>query len=111
MSQTFHQFISERGFDRFRSGLEARFTAHGLSYRIVYSESAPVPSLLVRLENQERLGEVCVWETGRCELTASSVADGQFKDEHFVLPSADGFHEHLAAIFRYVAKRDLSPAA
>ena len=44
---TFHQFISERGFDRFRPGLEARFVAHGLNYRIVYSESAPFPSLLV----------------------------------------------------------------
>ena len=110
MSQTLHQLISERGFDRFRDGLEARFKAHGLSYRIYYSESEYLPSLLVHLEDQERSGEVCVWESGHCNVTTGSLTDG-VKDRHVVLETAEGFHKQLADLFRYVAKRDLSSAA
>jgi hypothetical protein len=110
MSQTLHQLISERGFDRFRDGLEARFTAHGLSYRIYYSESAPLPSLLVRLEGQERCGEVCVWESGHCDVITASLTDGA-KDRHVVLEAAEGFHQQLADLFRYVTQTEFTPAA
>jgi len=110
MSQTLHQLISGRGFDRFRNGLEARFTAHGLSYRIYYSESAPLPSLLVRLEGRERSGEVCVWESGHCNITIGSLTDG-VKDRHVVLETAEGFHEQLADLFCHVTKSDYPPAA
>ena len=112
MPQSLHHLISERGFDSFRDGLEARFRAHSLIYRIYYSpEAAPLPSLLVRLENAERLGEVCVWESGHCDITAGSLADGETKDRHVVLETAEGFHEQLAALFLYVTKREWTHAA
>lgn len=106
MPQSIKHLISERGFESFRDGLEARFRAHRLSYDIHYSEGSPLPSLFVRLENAERVGEVCVWESGHCDITASSLADGETKDMHIVLETADGFNEQLAALFLYVTKRD-----
>ena len=111
MPQSLHQFISGRGFEQYRDGLEARFRAHGLSFRIYYSEGSPDPTLLVRLERDDRLGELCVWESGYCDFTAVSTEDGMFRDEHVVLVSADGFHERLATLFRYVAKRELDTTA
>jgi hypothetical protein len=110
MPQSLKHLISERGFDSFRDGLEARFRAHHLIYSIHYSEHSPLPSLLVRLENAECAGEVCVWESGHCDITAGSLADG-LKDRHVVLETADGFHEQLAALFLYVTKREWKPAA
>lgn len=107
MSQSLHQLISERGFDQYRDGLEARFRAHNVSFSIHYSEGTSDPTLLVRLESDDRLGEVCVWESGNCNFTAASTEEGQFRDEHVVLESPDGFHERLAALFRYVTKREL----
>lgn len=109
MSQSLHQLISERGFDRFRDGLEARFKVHRLDFTIHYSEASPVPSLLVRLENQERAGEICVWERGDCEMTVTSLADGNIRDKHTKLDSSDEFHELLAALFLYVAKDEWTP--
>ena len=111
MSHSLKHLISERGFDRFRDGLEARFKAHHLSFRIHYSESSPHPSLLVGLENAERLGEMCVWESGHCDITTGSLADGETKDRHVVLETAEGFHEQLAALFLYVTKREWTHAA
>jgi hypothetical protein len=111
MSQSLKHLISERGFDSFRDGLEARFRAHSLSFRIHYSEGSPLPSLLVCLENAERAGEVCVWESGHCDITAGSLADGEAKDRHVVLETAEGFHEQLAALFLYVTKREWTQAA
>lgn len=105
MPLSLKHLISERGFDSFRSGLEARFRANHLSFRILYSEDSPLPSLLVRLENAERLGEVCIWESGHCDITATSLADGKMKDNHVVLETAEGFHEQLSALFLYVTKR------
>jgi hypothetical protein len=102
MSHSLKHLISERGFDRFREGLEARFTANQLIFPVYYSEGSPLPSLLVALESTERLGEVCVWESGRCDTTVTSLADGKMKDKHVVLETAEGFHEQLAALFLYV---------
>jgi hypothetical protein len=110
MSQPLHQLISERGFDRYRPGLESRFKAHGLSFTIHYSKGSPLPSLRVRLENPERLGEVCVWESGHCDITTGSLSDGETRDRHVELDSADGFHEQLAALFLYVTKSEWTPA-
>ena len=103
MQKSLHYLISERGFDNFRDGLEARFRVNRLSFRIHYSEGSMLPSLLVRLENEERLGEVCVWESGHCDITTGSLVDGETVDRHVLLATADGFHEQLAALFLYVA--------
>ena len=111
MSQSLRHLISERGFDNFRDGLEARFKAHSLSFRIHYSKGSPVPSLLVCLENTERAGEVCVWESGHCDITAGSLADGEARDRHVVLKTAEGFDEQLASLFLYVTKREWTQAA
>ena len=107
MAESLHQFISGRGFDHYRDGLEARFRAHGLGFLIHYSEGLPDPILLVELSRDDRFGKICVWESGDCHFMAASTEDGMFRNEEVELWSSDGFHERLAALFRYVAKSDL----
>lgn len=110
MAETLQQLISERGFDRYRPGLESRFAAHGLIYRIRYSDVPLFPSIFVSLENQERAGEMIARESGHCDLTALSFSDRQFKDRHVVLESAEGFHEQLTGLFLYVTKGEWTPS-
>ena len=105
MPESLQHFISERGFDRFRPGLESRFKANRLDFNIQYSEGSPLPSLRVRLENAERIGEVCVWENGHCDITICLLCDGKMDDKHLVLESTESFHEHLAALFLYVTNK------
>jgi hypothetical protein len=111
MPQSLHHLICERGFDSFRDGLEARFKVHRLDFTIHYSEPSPIPSLLVRLENQERAGEICVWESGNCDMTVVSLTDGNFRAKHIKLDSSDGFHQQLAALFLFVSKNEWTPTS
>ena len=100
------ELISEKGFDRYREGLESRFRANRLVYSITYSEGSPDPSLRVRLEGKERIGEICAWESGHCDLHVAADAEEKIKSRHVKLEAEAGFHECLAAIFRYVVKRE-----
>lgn len=104
MPQMLQHLISGRGFDRYRSGLEARFATHGLNYSFYYSKGTPNPTLLVRLGNHERLGELCVWESGHCDLTVGSIHGSEQKYWHLVLDSEERFHEQLAAMFIFITK-------
>ena len=77
-----------------------------MSFRIHYSEGSPIPSLLVGFENNERQGEVCIWESGHCDIVATSLADNAINDKHVLVETAEGFHEQLAALFLFVTKRE-----
>ncbi len=106
MTETLQELIGARGFDRFREGLEARFGAHRLTYKIHYGETPPNSSLLVRLESKDRIGEVCAWESGDCEVQlADFQKDKAPKSAHHQLRSSTDFHDRVAEVFRYVAKR------
>jgi hypothetical protein len=106
MAETLQELIGARGFERFRQGLEARFDAHRLVYKIHYGETPPNSSLLVRLESKDRIGEVCAWESGDCDV---QIAEFQ-KDEvprivHHQLHAGSDFHVRLAEVFCFVAKQ------
>jgi hypothetical protein len=105
MPQSLQLLISGHGFEAFRPGLESRFRANLLSFRIHYSEGTSDPSLFVRLENSERAGELLVRESGHCDRTMCSFADGVFNDKHVVLKTAEDYHAELAALFLYVCGR------
>ena len=107
MPTTLHQLISEKKFEEFRDGLEAHFRANHLTFSVTYSEGSLNPSLYVRLEGAERLGDICAWEGGDCDLDVVVVSDGQMKSKHIKLASAEEFHDHLAALFRFVVNRQL----
>ncbi|HEY1719351.1 MAG TPA: hypothetical protein VGH42_13815 [Verrucomicrobiae bacterium] len=107
MSTSLHQLISEKEFDRYRDGFEARFRANHLAFSIKYSERSPNPSLYIRLEGPERIGDICVWESGDCDLNFTAFTDRQMKSKHIQLASADAFHNHLAALFRFLVNRQL----
>ena len=105
MSESIHQLISGRGFDSFLPGLQSRFRANRLAFSFHYSAGSPDPSLYIRLEGEQRLGDVCLWESGHCDLNVATVAEGTIRSQHFAEQSAPEFHKHLAALFRFVVGR------
>jgi hypothetical protein len=105
MIESLHRLISERGFDNFRSGLESRFRANGLTYIIRYGEP-PSFSLFVRLESKVRIGELCAWESGDCEVQMAEFEKEGVESVHCQLRSDQDFHEYLAEVFRFVVKRE-----
>lgn len=106
MIASLHQLISERGFDAFRPGLESRFRANRLAYTIHYGE-APSLSLFVRLESEERIGELCAWESGDCEVQLAVFKKEGIESVHHQLKSDQDFHSRLAEVFRFVAQKEL----
>jgi len=104
MTETLHRLIGEKGFERFRRGLESRFNAHRLSYTIQYGETPPNSSLFVRLESDTRIGEICAWESGNCDISlADQQTDDGIKDKHYELRDSNDFHQRLAEMIRCVA--------
>jgi len=107
MVESLHRLISDRGFDAVRSGLESRFHASGLAYTIRYGEP-PSFSLFIRLESGERIGEVCAWESGDCEVQLAEFKKEGIGAMHYELKSDQDFHTRLAEVFRFVAKKELA---
>lgn len=109
MIESLHRLISERGFDAFRNGLESRFRANRLAYTIHYGQPSSF-SLFVRLESAERIGEICAWESGDCEVQTAALKKEGIKSVHHQLKSDADFHARLAEVFRFVAQRELTDA-
>ena len=106
MTETLQELIGKRGFERFREGLEARFGAHRLAFKIHYGETPPNSSLLIRLESKDRIGEVCAWESGDCDVQLAEFEKDEVpRSVHHRLKSGDDFHADVAEVFRFVAKR------
>ncbi len=102
MSRILRELISERGFERFRPGLESRIRANGLAFTVGYFGESHIPTLAIRLEGRDRMGELMVWETGHCNLDGVVVEDGRWSHRHVVLETEGGFHKQLAALFLFV---------
>ena len=105
MIESLHRLIAQKGFEDFRLSLEGRFQAHGMTYKIHYGEP-PRASLFVRLENHERIGEVCAWDSGDCEVQMAEFKKDGIESVHYQLQSDYDFHNRLAEIFRFVANKD-----
>jgi hypothetical protein len=102
MSRILHELISERGFERFRLGLESRFRANGLDFTFGYSGEAHIPKLGIRLEGRERMAELMVWETGHCDLDGVVIEEAKWSHRHVMLDSEEAFHQQLAVLFLFV---------
>jgi len=107
MIESLHRLISDRGFEAFRTGLESRSRANRLAFKIHYGEP-PSSSLFVRLESEERIGEVCAWESGDCEVQMAEFKKGDIASVHHQLKSDRDFHARLAEVLRFVSKGDLA---
>ena len=107
MSETLQHLITGRGFDAYRADLERRYRANGLRYLIHYGQP-PSFSLLVRLESEERIGELCAWESGDCEVQLAAFKDEEkdIRSIHHRLNSGEELHARLAEVFRFVAKNE-----
>ncbi|NEU77918.1 hypothetical protein [Nostoc sp. UIC 10630] len=76
--------ISERGFDRFQSGLRSRFAAYRLKYTLTYCKSSENPAMCLDFESLLHLGRVTVWESGACEMDILEISTGNnvFYESH-----------------------------
>ena len=85
--------ISERGFDRFQSGLMSRFAAYQIEYELTYSESSDNPSMRLDFDSLWHLGRVTVWESGHCDMEILKISSGKTVFyEHHQLKSDREFH-------------------
>ena len=108
MIESLHQLISQRGFDELRPAVESRFRAHGVRYTIHYGDTPPTSSLFVRLESEERIGEVCAWESGDCEVQFAEFKKDGVKSVHHQLISDRDFHSRLADVFLFVTQKEFA---
>jgi hypothetical protein len=102
MPQFLKELISQGGFERYRPGLESRFTANGLIFTIGYDKESPIPKLGIRLEARERMGEMMVWEAGYCDIDGVVIEQAQWSHRHVVLESESDFHRQVAVLFHFV---------
>lgn len=108
MLPTLSQLIGEKAFEGSRETLEKRCRSGGVSCVVKYGATPPNSSLFVRFESKERIGEICAWESGDCEVQMAAFQEAEeIKGQHVRLRSSLDFHGWLAKVFRYVAGRKL----
>ncbi|MEH2377588.1 MAG: hypothetical protein V7K27_01600 [Nostoc sp.] len=78
------KLISERGFDRFQSGLRSRFAAYRLEYTLTYCEPSDNSAMRLDFDSSLHLGRVTVWESGACEMDILEISTGNnvFYESH-----------------------------
>jgi hypothetical protein len=85
--------IVERGFDRFQSGLEARFEVDGIQYKLTYCEPTGNAAMRLDFESSLHIGRVTVWESGACHMEALSIETGHTVfDQHHQFNNEQEFH-------------------
>tara|TARA_R110002050_G_scaffold261992_1_gene402192 strand:- start:545 stop:883 length:339 start_codon:yes stop_codon:yes gene_type:complete len=107
MFPTLSQLIGDKAFEGSRETLEKRCGSAGISCAVKYGPTPPNSSLFVRFESSERIGEICAWESGDCEVQMATFRQAEeIKGQHVRLRSSQDFHGWLAKVFRYVADRE-----
>jgi hypothetical protein len=87
------KLISERNFDRFQSGLKARFAAYRLEYTLTYSEPNDKSSMSLDFDSEQHIGRVTVWVSGECDMEILDVSTGkQVFYEHHQFNNELDFH-------------------
>ena len=64
--------------------------------------------MLIRLSSPNRLGEMCVWESGECDVVMGRLDKGSISDTHSLIATEDEFHQTIADLFLWVVDRPLS---
>ena len=86
--------ISNRGFDRYQSGLESRFKAYGIKYELTYCQPSDNPAMRLDFESPLHIGQVTVWESGLCDMELVEIASEQtVLYQHHELKSEAEFHQ------------------
>lgn len=95
--------ISQRGFERYKEGLHARFAAYRFSYSHDYYNATENASLHLNVKSQKYLGQVVVWESGDCELKAVDATSGEIVFfEHYRFNNEDDFHSTFAKLIIFM---------
>lgn len=82
--QTFSDLISGRGFDRFQSGLVARFEAAGINYSVTYGQPTSKSAMWLDFETEDAIGRVTLWESGECDMEVlDATTGGDLLREHY----------------------------
>ena len=75
---SFEELVTERGFDRYQSGLVARFRAYRLKYELSYGEPTAKACLWMDFSSEKThtIGRVTLWESGECDLEVIDAESG-----------------------------------
>ena len=99
--RTLVNLISGKEFERYQSGLKARFGGHGYSYKYVVGNGENY--LSIKFDTNKFLGAVKVFENGRLDLRVSDKYSGEdlLRETHNI-KSADQFFDLYPKVFIYV---------
>jgi hypothetical protein len=91
---TFPELISGREFERFQSGLEARFEANRIDYKLTYGEPTAKPAMWMDYETDSAIGRVTLWESGECDMEVLEAKSGEdlLRETH-TFPNAHAFFD------------------
>jgi hypothetical protein len=90
--ESFPDLISGRGFERYQSGLVARFKAHRIGYSVTYGESTPKPAMWLDFETDAAIGRVTLWESGECDMEVlDATTGGDLLREHHEFKTTEEF--------------------
>ncbi|MDQ8205808.1 hypothetical protein [Pelagicoccus sp. SDUM812003] len=105
--ESLKELISEKKFEGYLPGLRSRFQANDLTFEMSCSGPDGGSSLRTRLEKNNRIAEVCVWESGHLNLEIGDSEKEGFELEyfHWVIEDSKGFHDALAAAFCFVSRK------
>lgn len=76
-SNPLKDLIEDRGFDKYQSGLESRFTAYQLDYKLVYCEPTNESAMYLDFESKSQLGRITVWVSGECDMEVLDKSSGE----------------------------------
>jgi len=94
ISSPLKELIENRGFDQYQSGLEARFKAYRLEYKLVYCEPTNKSAMYLDFESEKQLGRVTVWVSGECDMEVLDKKNGdQVFIENHLYKSEEEFFE------------------
>ena len=75
-SKPLKDLIENKGFDQYQSGLESRFKAYQLKYRLVYCEPTDKSAMYLDFESETQLGRITVWVSGDCNMEVIDKSSG-----------------------------------
>jgi hypothetical protein len=91
--ESFPDLISGRGFERFQTGLVARFRAHRISYSVTYGEPTQKTAMWLDFETVDAIGRVTLWESGECDMEVlDATTGGDLLREHHDFKTTKEFH-------------------
>ena len=107
---TFPELITGRKFDLFQSGLESRFVANRVGYKLTYGESTAKPAMWMDYETDFAIGRVTLWESGECDMEVLDAESGyDLLRETHTFPDADAFFASYTKVPNLVYTHSYGP--